>query len=1151
MRDGASQNHLETQASDATHFEALASGELLRLPPGPRSEALLGASRHFVKTLPNDEVSSLRGMPTFALLEERGVSVEQMFGWYVLGAHTHAMRAAKELHGQDLPTAVSLLEMRQGREDQDEVEDEDDDDDDNAPDGEEDDEEQEEGVEEEDEELMDLADLEQDDDHGVGVNEVLDMFDENGDGLLSLAELKSVLKSLGHAISDEELRAKFDELDTDKSGHIDREEFRRLYEKMENPSDETLRRVFEIFDTDKSGTIDRHDLIALMRSFGSEFSAGSGTAAASADAMIAKADKDGNGKIDIDEFIAAQSKEDHKKWRTAALTIGATLDFSQLDDELARLEAGEASSSPRRILTVGSEAVAANMDPKVVNGRRMNAVLADYMRVLEDENDDGDNAWGRLRKPLSQTDPEMYRAARQRNRFRAPEWLRLQPEEDADKEAAARLYDRIFNLHMSINGWLQFVREKESVTWEDLQTQQWHVQLGNAIYNAVAPAVGSYLQMFKRGYKCLARLWVKMLATVTRLFKGCAQDAAAEEQEVLEETGLAGLDGSKEPAMLQDNLLKIEEALAKRGEGAEDMQQEVLEAVDQAKKDGEHLEQVSKRQESETELEASAQAAVNSEQSLINMHQKSCAAARKQSSWSLKKMVEKITSVSDDMLPDIGIRGIGGSLTVFGGGSEEVVDFRNKEIGYFAGKGIVLGSTAAGGTITGYVGLGWKNSKKEWPLDETYRTGLWVMGRTSVAMPLPFLPVIEGTASVGVGFKTDADDSAGIPWTPEPDGLKILTFGVSVGFAATGQGRQGTSVQYGGDNYRYITSECFDNLQEFQASIWKLWCSTCTSAKAQVRAQEVKSRTLVGLSAFRTAVHAASFPVLTDLVFTYLAWRNDVKMKRDGHAEACSAWSVQNRNNATKLQILTSHFAKVATKQLTLLKFHIKRLRDNLEAIAEEHGNGNLTELAKTRSILKRMQGASCRRFPFQGIVGSYLFEEQAEDYPERLRLSREELESKTDSELKEICEIFTFTCGRKYLGALGFTVERQTIIDRLSEAIKRRAATAEYDLGTCTKDKQCLMENTVCGDDATLAGGKRCMCKPGYCHRERKDGTSKCRQPKGKAMNKALNALQQWVRRTELRIGLVVRKLRKQTHSLQDAEMSPSRGKKGPTGRS
>jgi len=185
-------------------------------------------------------------------------------------------------------------------------------------------------------------------------------------------------------------------------------------------------------------------------------------------------------------------------------------------------------------------------------------------------------------------------------------------------------------------------------------------------------------------------------------------------------------------------------------------------------------------------------------------------------------------------------------------------------------------------------------------VDETYRAGLWTMGRVSVGIPIPFASVIEGTASLGMGFKTDADDSAGIPWIPEKDGLKMILFGVSMGAAASGMGKQGISVQYGGDRYRYITSECFDDLGSFQRNIWKLWCGTCTGADVGAQAGESTKRSAAGLSVFRTLVHAASFPGVTDLIFTYLAWRNDV---RSGNHTACSQFSVKNRNNATKLAL--------------------------------------------------------------------------------------------------------------------------------------------------------------------------------------------------------------------------------------------------------
>ena len=48
------------------------------------------------------------------------------------------------------------------------------------------------------------------------------------------------------------------------------------------------------------------------------------------------------------------------------------------------------------------------------------------------------------------------------------------------------------------------------------------------------------------------------------------------------------------------------------------------------------------------------------------------------------------------------------------GGFEEVIDFRNKEIGYFTWNGHTLGTSAVGVATAGYFGWGYKGYKQEW-----------------------------------------------------------------------------------------------------------------------------------------------------------------------------------------------------------------------------------------------------------------------------------------------------------------------------------------------------------------------------------------------------------------------------------------------------
>lgn len=54
------------------------------------------------------------------------------------------------------------------------------------------------------------------------------VFDADGSGTISRSELKKLMKSLGQSLSDAELDAMMDEVDSDKSGEIDFPEFKAM-----------------------------------------------------------------------------------------------------------------------------------------------------------------------------------------------------------------------------------------------------------------------------------------------------------------------------------------------------------------------------------------------------------------------------------------------------------------------------------------------------------------------------------------------------------------------------------------------------------------------------------------------------------------------------------------------------------------------------------------------------------------------------------------------------------------------------------------------------------------------------------------------------------------------------------------------------------
>ncbi|CEN61909.1 hypothetical protein BJX68DRAFT_227576 [Aspergillus pseudodeflectus] len=129
--------------------------------------------------------------------------------------------------------------------------------------------------------------------------EVFAVFDKDGTGDITATELGEVMRSLGQNPTDTELQDIVDELDVDRTGTIDFDEFLILMSRKVKDSDPEaeLREAFAVFDQDKSGTISADELRRVLRSIGDDVSD------ADVDEMLRMADVNGDGSIDYEEFV--------------------------------------------------------------------------------------------------------------------------------------------------------------------------------------------------------------------------------------------------------------------------------------------------------------------------------------------------------------------------------------------------------------------------------------------------------------------------------------------------------------------------------------------------------------------------------------------------------------------------------------------------------------------------------------------------------------------------------------------------------------------------------------------------------------------------------------------------------------------------------
>ena len=117
------------------------------------------------------------------------------------------------------------------------------------------------------------------------------LFDKNGDGRISTAELGEVMSSLGQMVTEAELMDMVKCVDKDGNGTIELEEFLNMMANKVDISPEELHQAFNAFDKDGNGLISREELRSLSTSIGEEITE------AEIDEMIKKADLNGDGQI--------------------------------------------------------------------------------------------------------------------------------------------------------------------------------------------------------------------------------------------------------------------------------------------------------------------------------------------------------------------------------------------------------------------------------------------------------------------------------------------------------------------------------------------------------------------------------------------------------------------------------------------------------------------------------------------------------------------------------------------------------------------------------------------------------------------------------------------------------------------------------------
>ena len=198
-------------------------------------------------------------------------------------------------------------------------------------------------------------------------------FDRNGDGALSKEELSAAMKSSGDSYSDVEVNAIFSLGDVDGDGEITLEEFitlmspsssaiiQRLRKSFKNLND--VKAAFKKIDLDNDGLLSKKE---MMQSSGSKYDS------EEVDSIFALGDVNGDGEIDMGEFISLMFPSAVE----VAMQVSST--FKTMDDVKQAFKLmdkdGDGSISKQEMSS---------------SGHRFNAAQIEAVFALGDVNDDG------------------------------------------------------------------------------------------------------------------------------------------------------------------------------------------------------------------------------------------------------------------------------------------------------------------------------------------------------------------------------------------------------------------------------------------------------------------------------------------------------------------------------------------------------------------------------------------------------------------------------------------------------------------------------------------------------------------------------------------------------------------------------------------
>eukprot|EP00814_Leptocylindrus_danicus_P017924 CAMPEP_0116020328 /NCGR_PEP_ID=MMETSP0321-20121206/9733_1 /TAXON_ID=163516 /ORGANISM="Leptocylindrus danicus var. danicus, Strain B650" /LENGTH=154 /DNA_ID=CAMNT_0003491001 /DNA_START=96 /DNA_END=560 /DNA_ORIENTATION=+ len=140
------------------------------------------------------------------------------------------------------------------------------------------------------------------------IREAFNLFDTDGSGTIDPKELVEAMKSLGFETKNQVVYNMIADVDKNKSGEIDFNEFLELITSKigvvgDVNSKENIQKVFELYDDDQTGFITLQNLKRVAKELGENMSD------AELQEMIDRADGDKDGQISLDEFCKIMTQK--------------------------------------------------------------------------------------------------------------------------------------------------------------------------------------------------------------------------------------------------------------------------------------------------------------------------------------------------------------------------------------------------------------------------------------------------------------------------------------------------------------------------------------------------------------------------------------------------------------------------------------------------------------------------------------------------------------------------------------------------------------------------------------------------------------------------------------------------------------------------